>query len=206
MNDKKWNSITCCSHDCSNEYRRNSPKEIFSKPCIICGETIYKTGKMSIEYWNGRKFCSEECFHKDQKMKGGNITSFKKGCKINLGRKRSDIAGPNNNNWHGGVRNSKSSKYIFVMNKSHPFASQRGYTAQHRLIVESIIERYLYPEEKVHHINRIKKDNNPENLYIFRNDSDHMFYHSKENSGIMKITKSNLDLYEYGEEVYGIFE
>lgn len=166
-----------------------------------------KTEKMSMEYWdNERKFCSEACFHKEQKRVGGNKTSFKYGHSYNLGRKRPDITGPNNNNWHGGMRNSKSSKYIFVMNKNHPYASKRGYTAQHRLVVESVIGRYLYPSEKIHHIDRNKKNNEPNNLFIFKNDSEHMVCHNKENGGLKVIVNSNLDLFEYGEEIYGIFE
>ena len=87
-------------------------------------------------------------------------------------------------NYHG---------YIMIKSRNHPFAPKSKYICEHRLIVESILGRYLKPIEVIHHIDENRKNNHPSNLYLFPNDGKHMNYHQNvKKYPYLKITKSNL--------------
>ncbi len=61
---------------------------------------------------------------------------------------------------------------------------KKGYTLvkgllEHRIVVEEFIGRKLTKEEKVHHIDENKQNNNIDNLMLFSNDSEHIKFHNK---------------------------
>jgi len=70
-------------------------------------------------------------------------------------------------------------KYIRVRVEGHPLANHQGYVAEHRLMVEQSIGRYLEPGEVVHHINGDKHDNRLENLQLMTA-AQHSSHHMKE--------------------------
>ena len=92
----------------------------------------------------------------------------------NKGKKFPQITGEKHFNWKGG--RFKQGGYILIYKPKHPFAN-KGYVAEHRLVMEKMIGRYLAPNERVHHINGIKDDNRPQNLMYFANESDHQKFH-----------------------------
>jgi hypothetical protein len=57
------------------------------------------------------------------------------------------------------------------------------YVLEHRLVMEREIGRKLLDSEVVHHINGIKDDNDPMNLFLFKNVSNHNIYHRKTEKG-----------------------
>lgn len=67
-------------------------------------------------------------------------------------------------------------KYIYAPN--HPNCTKSGYVAEHRIVLENKIGRFLNNYEVAHHINENKFDNRPENLELM-SFSNHSSYHAK---------------------------
>jgi hypothetical protein len=96
---------------------------------------------------------------------------FKKGCKY-IGTtkgqfKKGECGGAKSFCWKGG-RIKDERGYISLNTPNHPH-SRKGYVYEHRLVMEKILGRYLTKDEHVHHKNRIKDDNRPENLELVLN-------------------------------------
>jgi hypothetical protein len=72
--------------------------------------------------------------------------------------------GEMNPNYNGG-KYIDDKGYVRVLNPDHP-ANIKGYTYEHRTLMEWYLGRYLNSWESVHHINEIKCDNRLENLYL----------------------------------------
>ena len=70
------------------------------------------------------------------------------------------------------------SGYYYIYKPDHPNANKMGYVAEHRLVAEEKIGRYLKENEVVHHINENKLDNRPENLEVMTT-QEHIKLHAK---------------------------
>jgi len=79
--------------------------------------------------------------------------------------------------------------YVRVLKPDHP-KNIRGYTYEHRLVIEQYLGRYLEPWETVHHINEIKIDNRVDNLFLCSH-REHSAIH-KEGSRISDAHKNKL--------------
>lgn len=73
-----------------------------------------------------------------------------------------------------------SSGYVLCKSPEHPRADVHGYVPEHTLIMEALIGRYLAEDEVVHHINRKRWDNAPENLQLMKK-GEHHALHGREN-------------------------
>jgi len=67
----------------------------------------------------------------------------------------------------------KRTGYWFIFKPEHPSCGKQHYVAEHRLIMEKHIGRFLMKSEVVHHINRIITDNRIENLQLFSSHGQH---------------------------------
>ena len=111
-----------------------------------CGK-VANLGNWVIGHWNRGRINSKEY-------------------KINMGisLKISAKKGKEHYRWKGGKYKNKN--YIYILRKEHPYCNKDGYVPEHRLIMEEKIGRYLYPYERVRHINNIRSDNIPGNLKL----------------------------------------
>jgi hypothetical protein len=76
-----------------------------------------------------------------------------------------------NSNWKGGVKMVDGYKYLWA--PQHPHATKEGYVAEHRLVMEKCIGRFLGIKEVVHHIDGNKLNNKPENLMVLSSTGSH---------------------------------
>lgn len=76
--------------------------------------------------------------------------------------------GNNSRRWKGGTQTRNG--YVFVHCPDHPSCkgTRKAYVAEHRLVMEKTLGRYLERHEQVHHKNGIRDDNRPENLELWR--------------------------------------
>ncbi len=133
---------------------RKSPMRTFGaiRSCQICGDPFFATSH-NIKRGNGR-FCTHSCA-------------------------RSVRLGSLSPGWKGGRTTNGANGYILIFTPSHPFHTQEGYVLEHRLVMESLLGRYLTPSETVHHRNESPSDNRPCNLHLFATNGKHTSFHSK---------------------------
>lgn len=79
--------------------------------------------------------------------------------------------------WKGGRTKTKQGYILIYLPESH-LANKQGYVYEHRLVAEQHLGRLLSEIEVVHHINGIRDDNRPENLYLFENRRKHTGFHN----------------------------
>ena len=81
-------------------------------------------------------------------------------------------SGDKHTNWKGGRK--MVGRYWYVWQPEHPHCTRQGYVAEHRLVQEQKIGRYLLPNEVVHHIDGQSTNNAPENLQHFATNAEHL--------------------------------
>lgn len=67
--------------------------------------------------------------------------------------------------------------YIAVYMPEHERSFDNGCVYEHLLVAEEILGRKLKSEEVVHHKDRNRTNNNPDNLMIFQTNEDHIAFH-----------------------------
>lgn len=85
----------------------------------------------------------------------------------------------NKRGWKGGKLKDVNG-YILVYSPTHPFRNVqgKGYVKRGRLVIESVLDRFLNKSEVVHHINGIRDDDRPENLRVM-SIPEHLSLHHK---------------------------
>ena len=170
------------------------------RKCQRC-EKIFYISKRQGKIGEG-KFCSRKCCKSriikncKQCDKEFSIipSRIKKGegkfCgKICYGHWRSkNIRGDKHRWWKGGC--DKEYRIVYCPEEYRPMSQANGQILEHRLKVAQAIGRCLTREEVVHHVDENKLNNNLNNLWLFRNDSEHLSFHWGSKS-VSPIWKSN---------------
>ncbi len=144
------------------------------KACLICKNEFYS--RPSDKKYKKGRYCSKSCSAKVNYKT--NLQMFKKGyVPWNKGKNMPCVSKKKHWNWKGGRHPYGEDGYIYILNKKHPLATKGGYVAEHRLVMERSLGRYLKSFERVHHINGNRQDNRKKNLRLFANESKHRKFH-----------------------------
>ena len=135
--------------------RMPDPRIPSNAVCPSCGRTFILSVSQRCRLKKNRdvqSFCNADCYHRYK-------------------------IGSGNPKWRGGK--TMYDGYIYRYSPHHPHAIKKGYVAEHRLVMESIIGRFLLPEESVHHIDGNKENNLSENLMLMESEGKHRKLHAK---------------------------
>lgn len=92
-------------------------------------------------------------------------------------------------------------KYIKIPN--HPNANNKGNVFEHRLIVESMLGRYLENEEEVHHIDGDRLNNRVDNVTSLRSE-EHKWWHGVKSRMDWEMKYGNRDIFLFeNTEMFG---
>lgn len=108
---------------------------------------------------------------------GVNRTSVDRACK-KLGLKK-NRTGPKSaerhTNWKGGKK--MVGRYWYIYTSTHPNRTTQNYIAEHRLVAEQKLGRFLTRTEVVHHLDGNPINNHPDNLVVFQSNAAHLAQH-----------------------------
>lgn len=126
-----------------------------NRTCAVCGITFY--AQTNVIRKGKAKYCSAKC----------RVAAVSKA-----------QAGVGNWSWKGDYHEYKGSDgYVYVRMPDHHRAVNK-YTKRATLVAEEKIGRELLPGELVHHINRIRDDDSPENISVVSKE-EHNAIHCK---------------------------
>ena len=138
-----------CSRACQSLAHGNAPAA--ERPCEGCGEP-FRAKPYLVTKGFGR-FCSQRCSSlATSPMQPGEANPRWKGYAL-----------------RGGYR-------LLPAPPGHPRTTKAGYVAEHILVMEQHIGRYVKPGEHVHHINNVKDDNRIENLALMTKSAHHSLH------------------------------
>jgi len=183
---------TYCSVKCAHEALKGKAyKEVV---CQFCGK------KFKVETWMERKYCSQECAWRA--LRGPRKREERK-C-LYCG----------SSFWVIPAKNKKFCSrecwrnYCFEKTKAKGTKRINGKQVNgkyvHRVIMEQMIGRPLNPRERVHHIDMDRFNNDPSNLYLYPNESEHQKGHRSFEKLAKELLKRGIITFKKG--VYEINE
>jgi hypothetical protein len=86
----------------------------------------------------------------------------------------------------------------------HHRAGRHGTVFEHILVAEQKIGRPIERHERVHHINCIKDDNRPENLFVCADDREHFLIHGTLNDCVAELLASGAIVFDEDAKTYRV--
>lgn len=166
------------------------------KRCLVECDTCHTQGWRN-DYYAVKNLSTHVCRSCNNKIQGslrlGTPSPFK-------GSKRKK-----DNEYLVGGTYINSSGYIEEYVGRHTYSDKKGgYYLQHRKVVEDKLKRRLTKEEKVHHINGTKTDNDVSNLFVCNNMSKHKLVHDSLEKTAFELYKKGFIVFDIREGIYRI--
>ena len=166
------------------------------KKCLVECDKCHKKGWRNDYYAvkNKEKHICRDCNNKIQgALKLGKPSPFK-------GKKRKK-----DSEYIVGSTYVNSSGYVEEYVGRHTYKDKRGgYYLQHRKVVEKDIGRRLNKNEKIHHIDGNKQNNNRENLLICESMSEHRNVHNTLEKAAFEAVKKGIIKFDKNKKEYYI--
>jgi hypothetical protein len=170
-----------CSQSCRSKYNSRlqiptKPRRGTETPCEQCGKPVYQTARARRDGFG--KFCSRACLSASQAkpptvkdcLRCGKEMRLKPSQAERMYCSKACDAQARTKQPLPRIYNGRPARvnggYVFLWEPNHPNKTMRGWQAEHRLVAESMLGRYLTSEGQVHHVNGVKTDNRPENLQV----------------------------------------
>lgn len=185
INGQSWSSKWPGHIDCGNGKLRfpsewNGKKVnryVLEKSCSQCGKLHLQDRNNSRRAKNN--FCSTEC-------KSAHVIASGRGLKFIKNRT------------HG------RGHHVLVRLPDHHRASIHGLVFEHILVAEEKEQRPILKHERVHHINCLKSDNRPENLFVCSNDKEHFSIHGTLNDCVADLIEMGALRFDHEAKCYRV--
>lgn len=198
--DKVWT----CSSACMGRLQSITPRKPRtgdSVNCLTCGQEFYRQPAYVRQ---NRRYCSQPCWNVAQRAQQVMNTCIYCGTQFPVRPSEVSIKACSRNchalsrilrptgEFHNGKPVRQDAKgYVWIWEPDHPNKSYRGWQPKHRIVMESVLGRFLYWNEQVDHINQIRNDNRPGNLQVL-SPSDHAKKTNADNLGALKVLREQL--------------
>lgn len=170
---------------CRKEFKARPARQRRSKKVFCSPQCYYKS---MINTKRPPEICKKISLHHSRHNLGQYLSEEHKR-KISINRKNKGCGKDNALYWlnKNGDKSAhwRSGKYItargrsFIYCPNHPhLPKNKKHIPYSRFIVEKTIGRYLISKEVIHHIDTNIRNDSPDNLYLFPNQSEHAKFHN----------------------------
>jgi len=94
--------------------------------------------------------------------------------------------------------------HVLVKDWSHARSDRHGYVYEHLLVSEKKLGRKILKGEVVHHINCLKSDNRPENLFVCKNSKEHFLIHGSLNQCVVNLMSMGVLVFDASAKKYKV--